>query len=119
MGALDIVYPNAHRVDASKGDKKRLGRLQGEIDALVAAGTVDAANVAFISARFWVISRDGQPYFVHMDGDSLEWLAIEREGLRAKDGLIHIGRDKTLAVSDGDLLILRPLVNKYRKISGQ
>jgi len=42
-----------------------------------------------------------------MGGDHLEWLPIGGAGLRAKDGVIRIGPDKTLPVSDGDFLILR------------
>jgi hypothetical protein len=50
-------------------------------------------------------------------GDGLEWLAITDPGLVAKDGVIRIAPDKALPVSDGDFLILRRLVNKYRKLS--
>jgi hypothetical protein len=69
----EIVYANAHVVEDGKGDKKRAKLLRWAIDALVMEGMVDPALVSFTCARFWVISRDGQRYFFHNDGDSLEW----------------------------------------------
>jgi hypothetical protein len=116
-GAPAIAYPNARVVAVGLGEKKRLKGLHREIEALVLAGTLDPANVRYISSRFWVISHDGKPCYVHMNGDTLEFQPIAAPGLLAKGGVIVIGPDKTLRVSDGDFLILRPLVNKYREFS--
>jgi hypothetical protein len=48
-----------------------------------------------------------------------KWLPIAEPGLLAKDGVIQVNPDTTLPVSDGDFLVLRPLVNRYRKASVQ
>jgi hypothetical protein len=87
----------------------------------VRAGAVDPANVAYITSRFWVISRDGQSYFVHMDGDKLEWLAIAEPGLVADTGTstVRINPEKMLSLADSEFMVLRRLVNKYRKMSVQ
>ncbi len=113
----EIVYPNAHVVEPAKGDKKRGDRLRAAVDELVRVGKADPAGVAFISSRFWIANRDGQPCYVHMDGDNLEWLPIAAPGLLAKDGTIHISPEKKLELADSDFMAIRPLVNKYRKLS--
>jgi hypothetical protein len=120
-GAPEIVYPNASVVPEGLGEKKRLKRLHREIRALVLAGTVEPVNVSFISSRFWVICRDGQPFYVHVDGGNLEWLAIAEPGLLADSdtSTVRISPEKVLTVADSDFTVLRPLVNKYRKMSVQ
>jgi hypothetical protein len=91
----------------------------GKIDALVQPGTVDPANVVFISARFWAVKPRRAAAFIPIVGDGLQWFWIAEPGLFAKNGVIRISPDKTLRVSDGDFLFLRPLVNKYGKIAAQ
>jgi hypothetical protein len=120
-GAPAIAYPNARVVAVGLGEKKRLKRLHREVEALVLAGTVDPANVAYITSRFWVISRDGQPCYVHMDGGNLEWLAIAEPGLLVDrdTGTVRINSKEVLSFADSDFMVLRPLVNKYRKMSVQ
>ncbi|MGA9303996.1 MAG: DUF3631 domain-containing protein, partial [Candidatus Sulfotelmatobacter sp.] len=118
-GAPEIVYPNARVIPEGLGEKKRLKRLHREIEGLVLAGAVDPANVAYITSRFWVISRDGERYFVHVDGGNLEWLAIAEPGLLADSdtSTVRISPEKVLTLADSDFMVLRPLVNKYRKAS--
>jgi len=71
--------------------------------------------VGFISARFWVVQRDGKPCFVHLpDGNGLEWCPIGDAGLLAENGSVQINPDKSLSFAESDFLMIRPLVNKYR-----
>jgi hypothetical protein len=84
------------------------------------AGEADPTGVVFISARFWVIQRDGKACFVQLTGDGeLEWSPIAAPGLVAEDGVVHINPKRSLSLADSDFLILRPLVNKYRKLFAQ
>ncbi len=116
--AAEIVYPNACLIEHGKGDKKRADALRLAVDAAVLSGKIDPAGVVFASSRFWIVSRDdGTPFYAHLTGiGELELLPIAEPGLLAKDGVVKISPDKSLSLSDGDFGILRPLVNKYRKM---
>lgn len=56
-----------------------------------------------------------------MDGDSLEWLPIGEAGLLADSSTstVRISPEKVLRLADSDFMVLRPMVNKYRKLSVQ
>jgi hypothetical protein len=114
----EIVYANTHVVEPTKGDKKRGDRLRVAVEAVMLAGEAEPDAVEFICARFWVIQRDGKACFVLLnDAGELEWSPIAPPGLIAKDGTIHINPDKTLTLAESDFMAIRPLVNKYRKMS--
>jgi len=117
----EIVYTNAHVIEPGKGDKKRADALRRVVDAYVLAGKVEAERVRFISGRFWVIGRqDGASFYAHLDGGAeLELLPIRTPGLVAdKDARnIRVNPDTVLKLTETDFMIVRPLINKYRKLS--
>jgi hypothetical protein len=119
----EIVYPNAHVVEPGKGDKKRADALRRAVDAYVQAGKVEAERVRFISGRFWVIERQNSaPFYGHLDDHGeLELLRIEAPGLVAeKDATnIRVNPGTVLRLAETDFMIVRPLVNKYRKLSAR
>ena len=114
--APKIVYSNARIVEARSGDKKRGAALWAAVDAIMRAGDAEPEAVAFISARFWIINRDSKACYVHLTGaGELEWSPIAAPGLAAENGTVLINAEKSLSLGDADFLVVRPLVNKYRK----
>jgi hypothetical protein len=114
--APKIVYPKARVEKTAPGDKKRDHKLRRGVDAVMRAGDAEPDAVAFICARFWIVNRDGKACFVHLiDDGELEWLPIAPPGLLAENGTLRISPEKSLPLADGDFVLVRALVNKYRK----
>src|SRR6185312_967268 len=108
--ARQIVYAKAHVAEPAKGDKKRGDRLRAAVDAVMQDDAAATDTVEFISARFWVIQRDGKRCFVHLIGDCLEWCSIGEAGLLAEDGIVRINPEKSLSLADSDFIVVRPLI---------
>jgi hypothetical protein len=110
------VYAKALVVPVASGDKKRDNKLRCAVDAAIRDGDAEPDAVEFISARFWVVKRDGKACYVHLtEGGELEWLPIAAPGLAAENGTVRINPEKSLSLTDTDFVVMRPLVNKYRK----
>jgi hypothetical protein len=111
-----ITYPTAHVIEPGRGDEKRGARLRAAIDAVIRAGDAQPDAVVFISARFWIIQRDGKTYYVHLPEAELEWLPIEPPRLFAdtRNRAVKVNAETTLRLTDSDFLIVRPLVRKAR-----
>jgi hypothetical protein len=116
--APEIVFSAALVMEAAKGDKKRGNRLRAAVDVAMRAGDAEPDAVRFICARFWVIQRDGTANYVHLtDSGELEWLPIAAPGLAIENGTVRISPEKSLPLNGSDLLVMRPAINKYRKLS--
>jgi hypothetical protein len=115
--APQIVYAKARVVEPDKGDKKRGDRLRAAVDTAIQDGDAEPDTVQFISARFWVIQRDGKPCFVHLNRGCLEWCPIGKAGLLFEDGVVWINPEKSRRSTVIDRPLMDRLVNAYRKIA--
>jgi hypothetical protein len=108
-------YRKARVMEPAKGDKKRGDRLRQAVDGMVFHGLVEPDAVEFISARFWVIHQNRRQWFVHLKGETVESCPIGEAGLVAENGVVQVNPDTSLRLADSDFMMVRRLVNAYRK----
>lgn len=96
-------FSNAHYFGPHDGDKKRYEKLDAAMTAYIDSGKLDEPDTAIkvISALFLIVEQDGERFWVHLDGDHLEWVPIAAPGLMADNTstAIVVNPSRTLAIT--------------------
>jgi hypothetical protein len=114
---LQEAYPKAHHEKWGRGDMRKGDKLRRAVDADVHAGKIEAGEITFASALFWILRRDERPFWAHVNGiEKLELLPIEAPGPVAdNEAGVVINPTKTLCMAESDYQKYRALVNKALK----
>jgi hypothetical protein len=121
---IENLYPRAHTVAPGRGQKRHFDRLDAEIGARVRAGEINAVDVRFRSALFWIIERDGQPHYAwwtkrrsqqhigfdfYLDIQSAPGLSLDH-----KRRAVVVNPALAISMTETDFVSHRALVKKYR-----